>query len=1157
MGSDYASRTILSDFTIYATEQKLYVVAAANKPGDPNVNWHLLKFERSFDELLVTEDAACYSRAEIDDILSTLRHGNPGFRVVAEHCPALIGCFKLSGSFYLLLVTRSRSVGTLCGAEVRGIDATALLPLTPPPPPGARPPPLSHEESQGRRLLSLVSLTRDFFYSPSWPLWTSLQKAMDGPEDTLVSEDPFANDRVWNAWLTHALRGALDGESHCQWVTPLIHGAFEQRKVALHGSPITLTLMARRSRYNAGTRYLRRGINHDGCVANDCEIEQIVECCSGSAIGGTEYAPRPPVSVSSVVQLRGSVPLFWAQDWTQGLPTDPGLGQLRPAPIRLLGFDPLYEATAKHFEDLRQRYGVPIICLDLLRKTDRKRQESALSKAYAGAIASLNRDTHSHPFTSASKLRYVSFDMRAAQRGTASGNNGGGGILTQLHRVQERLLAATGIFATTAVRRIRDLDQQGLDEPGVAGARRMRIDSVQQGVLRTNCVDCIDRTNVAQFAFGLLALGQQLHVLGLTDAPRVAPESSLAAELMSSWEAVGHMLAEQYAGSEAHAGFFQRARGEWQAARQSHNILTSMRRLYSTRVTDEDKQNAINLFLGSGYMSFPAGAGVGVGGSSSSGAHTPMGGSSPHASPLGSPIALSRRGSHAALERGTAEVPATKANAASEEEGEECKGMRPSLSRASMSSSVGEGSVCEEITLPELLFASNPVQENAEAGGVNHAAGADASGDRTEAAARGNSAVIVSSVDHRPPAPEDGEKAAVAGAHQRQDDEREPALRKQTSAPLRLRGFPWRWWTPSSPQRPRPASAGGARASLESLDNVMPRLRVVQASIAPTKAATSPWLVASRPSQMGNGSNGTMHRGQRRDSPPPPQLPPRLVRSSSAGAVEISGLMERQMSRQGSGVLAPLNIPASSDPVTQHQHSNPIDITGRLLLLDPDGNPFNSPPPSSPVLPRGSGGHYTLASLDLAGVGGPFPTQRAAVVPGSSSAYGQGGRTTSSSGHPAQGPSSGGKFSWANFSSLRTLVGGVGSSGGSISGEGSQPFCTGSNFTNARGQSQGLTRAPSQQMQKNIDVVRQHQALAHGLDDLGLPASVAPLWRQSANVLGAFNAAMSKAEEEQRAMLTKVAIPLTPVEFAAAQRDVSKAVRPTLALTVSVGPRNP
>lgn len=37
--------------------------------------------------------------------------------------------------------------------------------------------------------------------------------------------------------------------------------------------------------------------------------------------------------------------------------------------------------------------------------------------------------------------------------------------------------------------------------------------SKQTGVVRTNCVDCIDRTNTAQFAVGKCALAYQVSVM--------------------------------------------------------------------------------------------------------------------------------------------------------------------------------------------------------------------------------------------------------------------------------------------------------------------------------------------------------------------------------------------------------------------------------------------------------------------------------------------------------------------------------------------------------------------------------------------------------------------------------------------------------------------
>lgn len=44
---------------------------------------------------------------------------------------------------------------------------------------------------------------------------------------------------------------------------------------------------------------------------------------------------------------------------------------------------------------------------------------------------------------------------------------------------------------------------------------------LQCGILRVNCVDCLDRTNAAQFAIAKRALGHQLYALGLLGSPNL------------------------------------------------------------------------------------------------------------------------------------------------------------------------------------------------------------------------------------------------------------------------------------------------------------------------------------------------------------------------------------------------------------------------------------------------------------------------------------------------------------------------------------------------------------------------------------------------------------------------------------------------------------
>ena len=74
----------------------------------------------------------------------------------------------------------------------------------------------------------------------------------------------------------------------------------------IDGRKLHLSLISRRSRFRAGTRYFRRGVDRDGHVANFNETEQIVTVPSQSD-------PNAAATTLSFVQIRGSVPVFWAE----------------------------------------------------------------------------------------------------------------------------------------------------------------------------------------------------------------------------------------------------------------------------------------------------------------------------------------------------------------------------------------------------------------------------------------------------------------------------------------------------------------------------------------------------------------------------------------------------------------------------------------------------------------------------------------------------------------------------------------------------------------------------------------------------------------------------------------------------------------------------
>lgn len=74
-----------------------------------------------------------------------------------------------------------------------------------------------------------------------------------------------------------------------------------------------LALISRRSRFRAGTRYFRRGIDHEGHVANFNETEQILLLERQTTPGSLPISDDDYAAKLSFVQIRGSIPVFWSE----------------------------------------------------------------------------------------------------------------------------------------------------------------------------------------------------------------------------------------------------------------------------------------------------------------------------------------------------------------------------------------------------------------------------------------------------------------------------------------------------------------------------------------------------------------------------------------------------------------------------------------------------------------------------------------------------------------------------------------------------------------------------------------------------------------------------------------------------------------------------
>ncbi|KAI5075938.1 hypothetical protein GOP47_0010014 [Adiantum capillus-veneris] len=568
----------LEKFQLYETRQRFYLIGSDKSKK----YWRVLKIDRSEPfELNMSEDPVAYTQQERNDLLQRIADGNRatgGLNFVTKAF-GIAGCVKFLGSYYLILITKRRQVGTICDHAIYGIEESQILTI--PHSTVQTEAANSKAELRYKKLLSSVDLTKDFFFSCTYPMMQSLQRNM------LVDEAermPYENMFVWNSFLTRAIRQTLN---NCRWIVALIHGSFEQVKMSIFGRVFAITLIARRSRHFAGTRYLKRGVNDKGRVANDVETEQIIT---------KEESPVSKWEVASVVQMRGSIPLFWSQE----------ASRLSPKPdIILQRYDPTYQSTRSHFEDLEKRYGNPIIVLNLIKKVEKRPREMMLRREFEIAVDYLNKI-----LPEASRLQFIHWDFHKFAKSKSAN------VLAVLGGVASQALDRTGFYCSGKpyvvkshlhqrnavsstsmksgeVERVSEDGPQNKDKE--VNSKEARY---QSGVLRTNCIDCLDRTNVAQYAYGLAALGLQLFALGLSDVVKVEPESSIAGALMDMYQNMGDALALQYGGSAAHNTVFPERHGKWRAATQSQEFLKSIKRYYSNTYTDGEKQDAMNLFLG-------------------------------------------------------------------------------------------------------------------------------------------------------------------------------------------------------------------------------------------------------------------------------------------------------------------------------------------------------------------------------------------------------------------------------------------------------------------------------------------------------------------------------------------------------------------------------
>ena len=421
-----------------------------------------------------------------------------------------------------------------------------------------------------------------------------------------------ADERFW--WNRHLQRKLIEqsqsdpDQDLSAFILPIISGfvefhTFDGKSSSsssatlgnTHVGSWTMGLISRRGVGRVGTRYFSRGIDQQGNVSNFVETEQILYTHTAPPSGAGGAANRLDGNLHAHVQIRGSIPVFWQQQvnvkykprlalygYANTVPSGAMLDskveekQQHQHPIDLASDDDLLrlkelttQAVQKHFSQLKTYYG-EVICWNLV---DTKGDELRLARAMQDQLSQLQL---SGGDGAQSFVKYEHFDFHKE--------------CSKMRWDRIRLLLDK--FET-------ELSEQGYFSFDFAQGK---VEKWQKSVVRTNCIDCLDRTNVVQSEVAKRVLTEQLRFMGVFAPGQTlslddVPSREVTQVFKNLWADHADAISLQYSGTGALKTDFTRTGRRTQLGALS-DLSNSIIRYVKNNYLDGSRQDALDLLLG-------------------------------------------------------------------------------------------------------------------------------------------------------------------------------------------------------------------------------------------------------------------------------------------------------------------------------------------------------------------------------------------------------------------------------------------------------------------------------------------------------------------------------------------------------------------------------
>ncbi|CEM08057.1 unnamed protein product [Vitrella brassicaformis CCMP3155] len=432
-----------------------------------------------------------------------------------------------------------------------------------------------------------------FYFSQGWDLTRTarqLRGAGDGWSDFHYETPRVLKCDPRFVWNRRMLEGPITAHAP-NWTTMVINGCVLMHEVPGMGRNMKLVLISRRDCRRAGVRFHRRGVNQNGYASNFVETEQLLICHQGGRY-----------RICSHVQTRGSIPLVWKQP-----------PNLKWAPkAKICGdFSANFAAGTRHLEECVKLYGRNL----LINLVDMKSWQKRLGDAFTRVVEE----------TESPNLHYIWFDFHKECRKMQWHNLSKlmGQIQDDLDHQAYTLIELHDVPSTNPPPPPAPEHQEPQQNGPIEGGRSDTLLTdrpphtkdmalagqvllKQSGVCRTNCVDCLDRTNVVQSLLARRSLRQQLKRLciGYTDDGTHAsddPFAPLANEdfeqlFRDAWADNADALSALYAGTPALKTDFTRL-GKRTTAGLLQDGKNAIHRYFLNNLVDGYSQDCCDLLL--------------------------------------------------------------------------------------------------------------------------------------------------------------------------------------------------------------------------------------------------------------------------------------------------------------------------------------------------------------------------------------------------------------------------------------------------------------------------------------------------------------------------------------------------------------------------------